>query len=261
MDLVDPANHIWLLRANLKLEQGAELDLHGSSIGGDVDQLRLKSDADGIVWVRAGWGTIDIKDTAITSWDEAANGPDIDPNAPRAYIAARSYLDDDGVTAYESRMDIDASDIGYLGYHLEEAYGLSWKALGVGPDVHSRLHVYGDVTNSRIHDNYFGAYTYGALGMHFLNNEVDHNAVYGLDPHDDSNFIDIEGNLVHDNGDEGIISSKRCNYLIIRNNISRDNNGNGILLHINSNDALVEGNQVLNNGDDGISLFDSHRNT
>ena len=33
----------WLLDANLTLQQGATLDLYGTSIGGDVDQLRLRS--------------------------------------------------------------------------------------------------------------------------------------------------------------------------------------------------------------------------
>src|SRR5207249_984758 len=124
----------------------------------------------------------------------------------RAHIGVRSFFDPtDGVTPRESRMDIANSDIGYLGSHATEAYGVVWKALGLGPAVHSRLHVYGSVTNSHIHNNFFGVYTYGGYQMAFLHGEYDHNVWYGLDPHDDSNYLDIEYNYTHDNGTHGII--------------------------------------------------------
>src|SRR5258706_14205036 len=42
LDLV--SSGVWLLRANLIVTGGTELDLHGSSVGGDVNELRLKSD-------------------------------------------------------------------------------------------------------------------------------------------------------------------------------------------------------------------------
>src|ERR1051325_9781696 len=43
LDLVDPVNSIWLVRANLLVTDGSILELHGTSIGGDVNELRLLS--------------------------------------------------------------------------------------------------------------------------------------------------------------------------------------------------------------------------
>ncbi len=104
-------------------------------VGGDVNQLRLKSNNslayDAVVEVRADFGTIDINSTTITSWDYALGGPDVEyAQYGRAFIRARSSLGSDGITAFESRMDVVNSHISYLGSYSEEAYGLSWKVIG-----------------------------------------------------------------------------------------------------------------------------------
>ena len=157
LTLLDPANKIWFLGANIMLQNGATFVLHGGSVGGDVDELRLKSnntsDINNFVIIRADWGAIDINSTKIVSWDEIASGPDAEYALyKRAYINVRSRLDTDGVTPRESRMDITNSDIGYLGYKGSEAYGLSWKVLG---GAFSTVGVFGDIINNKIHDNYF----------------------------------------------------------------------------------------------------------
>lgn len=266
--LLDPANKIWFLGANVFLQEGAKLVLRGSPVGGDVDELRLKSNnlnSNDFVLIQADWGTVDIDSAKITSWDENAGGPDTEYALnKRAYIRVRSRLGNDGVTPHESRMDIKNSDIGYLGYAGSEAYGLSWKVLGSTASdktVFDKVGVFGDVINNAIHHNYFGLYTYGAEAMTFLDNEVYQNVLYGIDPHDDSDYLTIDNNYVHDNGGHGIICSQRCNNLTITNNTSSDNGGNGIMLHRNTNDSLVEGNIFYNNADSGIAIFDSHGNT
>ena len=266
LDLVDEANQIWLLGANLRMEDGAMLQLYGSDIGGEVNELRLKSnntaDPHNIVFIRADWGTIDIQNTRITSWDESAAGPDTEYTTyGRSFIHVRSRLDADGVTAHESRMDIKNSEIAYLGYAAAESYGLTWKVSGNDQDLFDKVDVHGDVVNSYIHHNYFGAYTYGAYGMNWVGNEVSDNIQYGIDPHDDSDHLVIENNYVHHNGNHGIICSKRCDQLTIRGNTSTLNAGNGIMLHRETNDSLVENNEVTNNADSGIAIFDSYRNT
>lgn len=281
LELVDPANAVWLLRANLWIQNGSTLVLHGTSLGGDVNEFRLQSnnsaDSNSIVSVTADWGGIEMKHTRITSWDTVAGKPDTEYlKFGRAYVRVRSSLADDGVTALESRMDIEDSDVGYLGYEAAESFGLSWKVVGVHPDpalsIFDFVNVYGDVIHSHIHDNYFGVYTFGAYGSKFLTNEVDHNAGYGIDPHDDSDFLVIEGNNVHHNGLgnlhnaaggprglHGIIASRRCDHLTIRNNASWANVGNGIMLHRHCNDCLIEGNHSYRNGDSGIAVFDDDR--
>jgi parallel beta-helix repeat protein len=262
---------VWHLRANLVMENGAKLLLHGTKIGGDVNQLRLQSNNTGesnaFVYLSADWGALDIRSTSITSWDDEANGPDTESGPfRRAFIRVRSSLAPDGVTPRESRMDITDSDIGYLGSHDAEAYGLVWKVIepptatyGSITNLYNLVNVYGDIIHSRLHHNYFGMYSFGAYGMRMMNNEADHNVGYGFDPHDDSDYLVIEGNNVHHNGWHGIIASQRCNNVIVRNNVCWQNGRNGIMLHRYCDDSLIENNRCLDNGDSGVALFDNNR--
>ena len=159
-------------------------------------------------------------------------------------------------------MDIIDSDVGYLGSHHAEAYGLVWKVIGEPThELFEKVNVYGDIKNSRLHHNFFGHYSWGSQDQVMVNNEVDHNVWYGFDPHDDSDRLIIENNNVHHNGTHGIIGSQRCDHLTIRNNITWNNGGNGIMLHRYTDFALVENNVCLNNGDSGIAIFDSRNNT
>jgi poly(beta-D-mannuronate) C5 epimerase len=282
LTLVDPANKVWHLGANLFVENGARLKLYGPAIGGDVAELRLKSDntttnAGEFVELRADWGWLDIRNTKITSWDSAVNGPDTETATyRRAYVRARSTLDPDGVTAHESRMDVIDSEISHLGSYNTEAYGLTWKVVdttaiylppGSTKTLFDVVNVYGDILNSRIHHNYFGVYTYGHEGGRWANNEVSYNVAYGFDPHDDSDHLLIENNNVHHNGWHGIIASKRCDNGVLRNNVSWNNgldlvnpHGHGIMLHRSCNDWVVEGNRSIGNPNAGIAIFASDRN-
>ena len=262
LTLVAPAARVWLLGANVVLQQGATLQVHGSEVGGDADELRLRSNnttaTTSTVFIRAYAGNISLHSTKVTSWDEGAKRPDTEyATYKRSYIHARSFLDGAGV-ARQSRMDITDSDIGYLGYKGAEAYGLAWKVLGTG--VFDKVDVFGDVVNSRIHHNYFGLYTYGGFGMKFVNNDIHNNIQYGLDPHDDSDSLLIEGNRSYDNGNHGIICSQRCDNLTIRNNVSERNTGHGIMLHRSVTKSVVENNTVTANTDTGIVLFESFEN-
>lgn len=263
---VDPANKIWLLRANLRLDSGATLSLKGSAAGGDVNELRLlsnnNSSANSVIYMRAHWGKFDLNSVKVTSWDEAANGPDTEYSTyKRAYIHVRSMLDTDGVTPLESRMDIVNSEVAYLGYDAAESYGLAWKVYGSQADIFDKVNVYGNIINSFIHHNYFGVYTYGAYGMLWDGNLVENNVKYGFDPHDDSDHLTITNNTSRNNGNHGIICSKRCNDLKISNNIVYGNTGNGIMLHRSVTNSVVEYNEIYSNTDAGIALFESFNNT
>jgi parallel beta-helix repeat protein len=268
LTLVDEANHTWFLGANLFVRDGARLVLHGSDIGGDVDELRLKSnnspDPNSVIVIRAEWGHIDVDSTKITSWDEQAAAPDTDHEIQgRSHIQAFSFLDKDGVTARESRMDVLNSEVSYLGQHNGPGgaamFGLGWKVLGSGAEIFDQVDVFGDVINSHLHHNFMGAYTFGAHGMHWLNNEINDNVSYGLDPHDDSDHFLVEGNILYNNGRHGIIFSKRCDSNIIRNNISYDNRLSGIMLHQDSDNNVVENNISYGNVN-GIAIYDSYDN-
>lgn len=264
LTLVDPAAGIWQLDANLLIEDGTLLQLHGTAAGGDVNELRLRSVAGSFIEITADYGSISMRNTKVKSWDAAANGPDTNIADGRAFIRVRSRLASDGVAALESRMDVVDSEISYLGYSGAESYGLVWKVLGSPtsvPDLYDRVQVRGDILDSFIHHNYFGVYTFGHQGGHWAGNEVANNVEYGIDPHDDSDALLIENNYVHHNGNHGIIASKRCDHAVIRNNRSWDNVGNGIMLHRSSDDGLVEGNDLRRNGDSGVAIFATNRST
>jgi len=256
LQLVNQGDGIYLLKANLKITDGSALLIDGDDSTDPVTEFRLLSNNSGqtnsVVNLTADYGIVQINHTKIQSWDESVQGPDTDyTTANRAYIRVRS-----GAADKQSRMDVTDSDIGYLGYYASESYGLTWKVSGTLNDVR----VYGNILNSRIHNNYFGVFTYGAYGMMINGNEFDHNVKYGLDPHDDSDYLTITSNTSHHNGDHGIICSQRCNNLVIRYNTSYSNAGHGIMLHRSVDNSLVEYNQVFDNEDTGIALFESNNN-
>jgi mannuronan 5-epimerase len=261
---VDPAGRIWLLAANLLVTDGSTLRLHGKAAGGDVNELRLKSDntrgPNAFVALTADHGVIDIRATHITSWDTAADTPDYEYETfGRAFIRARSRMRSMVLIPLQSRMDIIDSEIAFLGYNASESYGVVWKVVARDPFVFEYVRVYGDVIRSRIHDNYFGLYASGARGSSWRSNEVYHNARYGLAPHNRSDDLHIEDNDVHDNGHHGITVRQHCARVVIRNNRVWGNGESGITLHRGSNGGLIASNRIYRNVDTGIMIYDSAR--
>jgi parallel beta-helix repeat protein len=294
LTLVDPASKTWELSADLVLQNGSTLTLHGTQSGGDVNTLRLKSLSDNlstdVVQLESFYGTIDMDYVHVTSWDDNVNGPDTDPSLPsnagstdrgRAFVRALSYLDSDGVTPRESYMYINHSELDHLGYYAAESYGVAYKTRGcdhTNLTVCSKVGVYGYEKNSHFHDNFMGTYTWGAKGLVFTYNEYDHDVMYGLDPHDVSINLLIDHNHFHDNGDHGVICSQKCDNLTITNNES-DHNGmvpfagptgdsdtpgqvHGIMIHRGVTNTTISGNYVHDqpNGA-GIAIFDSAGDT
>ncbi len=237
----------WLLKSNIKIENGVSLNLNKK----EVEWLKLQSNPKQFVWLKTWGGNIYIDGVKISSWDTTKNDFDKDQKDGRSFIMVK----------YNSRMDVLNSDLGYLGFYPHSSsdgssYGVSWKL----PDgTAGKYFVTGEVINSKFHHNYFGAYTYGATGMVWKNNEFYSNIEYGLDPHDDSNGFLVENNKFYSNGNHGIIFSKRCINNVIRGNISYNNRLHGIMLDRLSDNNIVENNFVYGNKD-GIALYDSSNN-
>src|SRR3954468_5841899 len=290
LEEVDPAHQVWELRADLVLNNGATLRLHGSSADtpGDVDVLRLRSLASAtpteVSAITAHWGTIDVEGVRVTSWDDAANAPDTNPNVPagatgvrgRAYIRAQSYLDNG--TPRLSSMTFTNSMVENLGWYAAESYGVSWKSVGCVHDstaICSSAPVTGGATRTTFQKNYMGTYVWGGHGMTFTNNTFDHNVMYGLDTHDVTTDLDVEGNHFTYNGDHGFICSQRCDSLTVVGNESAYNGQvpwagpnptgetqggqvHGIMLHRGITNTVVADNNVHDqpNGA-GIAIFDT----
>jgi parallel beta-helix repeat protein len=172
----------------------------------------------------------------VTSWDPAAAGPDQEPRDGRAFVLYRDA----------SRLDIVRSRFQYLGSDRSEAYGVSWRARSTGSALESTF------ANS-----FFGAYTFEAEHVVFRNNVFRDNVRYGLDPHDHSHHLTIEGNEAVGNGIHGIVFSSSVTASVIRGNTVHHNRVNGIVLHGGSSNTVGEGNRVEHNGPDGIVLIDS----
>jgi parallel beta-helix repeat protein len=261
LELVDPRRRVWLLSASVLLTNGAQLRVHGQSVGGDADELRLRSDnvsGGRVVSVTADHGSIDIRATRVVSWDSAAGHPDVDwESYGRAFIRARSRLRAMVLTRLESRMDVVDSEVAWLGSDASESYGLVWKVVAPDAYVLDHVRVHGSVLRSHIHHNYFGLYAAGARGNQWIGNRVHHNIQYGMAPHLRSDDLRIENNDVHDNGHHGITVRQHCSRVVIRDNRVWANRVDGITLHGNSNNSVVAGNQVTGNGESGITLYDS----
>ena len=84
------------------------------------------------------------------------------------------------------------------------------------PELFDEVNVYGNIYDSDIHHNHFGMYTYGHQQGDWRRNKMHDNTAYGFDPHDDSDFLTIHDNEVYNNGNHGIIASKRCNGVSIQ---------------------------------------------
>jgi parallel beta-helix repeat protein len=281
--LVKPG--VWELNADLVLQGGAKLTLDG---GKDVKELHLQSLPSGlqkdVSAITAQYGQIDIRGVKVTSWN--GTGPDMDDAIPsggvrgRAFIRAISFMDGD--KPRQSTMNIVDSDLGYLGYNAAESYGVAYKARGCGLNtqkVCAKLKVSGKQTGSQFHHNYMGTYTWGAKKMVFDGNTYEHNKDYGLDPHDDSDYLKITNNTFSENGNHGLICAERCDHLTITGNKSIDNGHtpysgsdedgdasnnlvHGIMLYRGITDSVIEDNVVsgqINGG--GIAIFDSVGNT
>ena len=248
----------WILKVNLKIFEDVTLELYGFQ-GGDVNWLKMRSDPAGYAAIESSNGNISIKNVKITSWDGQKNSFDTDflDGSGRAYISAKNRS-----SKFVNRMDIVSSEIAYLGFFDETAYGISWKVIsepGKGDTGTLGKGITGKVENSKFHHNYYGMYLWGAGGLVIRNNEIYENYRYGFDAHTQTINTIMEDNFSHDNGWHGIIFADRCTGNTIRRNRSINNKGHGIMLHKRSDNNTIEDNTVSGN-DDGIPLFESSSN-
>jgi parallel beta-helix repeat protein len=174
----------------------------------------------------------------VTSWNERTREPDRRLSDGRPFI---SY-------GNESRLDIIGARISSLGFDATTAYGLAWRSGSTG-----------SVVGSEIDYNFFGLYTFEAVNLEVRNNVFRDSVFYGIDPHDFSSGLLIEGNEAYRNGTHGIIFSKGVSDSIVRNNYSHHNGANGIVMDYESSGNLVTNNRVEHNDGDGIVVLGSNR--
>lgn len=220
----------WLLTANLWVGAGAELAVAAP----EARRLKLRSDADGFVWVKAYGGRLSFVGACVTSWDQRRGAVASDPGNGRSFVLARAG----------AHMEIRDSELSYLGYYANESYGVAWRQPGTS----------GAAINSRFGHNFYGLYSYAASDLLIRDNEVHHSVRYGIDPHTRADRLVIEDNIAHHNGKQGIILAEECNDSVIRNNTVFANSLHGIVIYQRSNNNLVEGNISYGNALHGINV-------
>ena len=266
----------WQLNVDLYVTDGTTLQ-----IWGDVArELRLLSSSSKFINLRGYGGSLDIVDSKIYSWNTDLQEEDTNTEDGRSFISCISEvvegngdldLDDLDLDLEceghadsdmgECRMDIDNSELSYLGYNNSESWGVSYKVRGFckdesNPEIFSRVKVYGNIYDSRLHHNYYGHYSYGHSNGDWSNNSVYNNVHHGFDPHDHSNNVTIHDNVVYNNGNHGIIASKSCSFASIQGN-EIYGSAVGIFLHRSGDNALIESNFIHDNRDAGITLLES----
>lgn len=252
--VTEMAQDEWLLSASISVQAGVRLEMTDATVAA----LRLQSNPSFTMagetvplpynFIRAeAAGHLLIDGIVLSSWDSTVNAVDENIEDGRSYILAYRG----------GRVDILRSEISHLGWAPGEESGLAW---------HQRMDVSdastgatGHVAENRIHHNYFGLYSFEAYGLSILNNDVYQNHLYGIDPHDDSQELEIAFNRVYQNGSHGIILSRRCINNLIHNNEVYENVGHGIMLDRGSNYNVVKENKIYQNSD-GLAIYQSSHN-
>lgn len=88
----------WLLDRDLRVVDGVTLSVHGTSIGGDADVLRIKSTGSEYYELRGYGGSLSFKSTKVTSWDTGAGAErEYVSNEGRSFINCVTQFDDTGL--------------------------------------------------------------------------------------------------------------------------------------------------------------------
>jgi parallel beta-helix repeat protein len=218
-DAFEQGDDALLVKASIEVPEGSTLVIDSAT----TPTIRLLSAPEGFVTIIARKGTIDYRGTrtaplAISSWDPATAAVDSNLGDGRAFLLTLG-----------GRMDSTHADLGFLGFGTGTSSGVAWRSSEhIDSDVIEPAT--GDVTDTVMHNNWFGAYTFEAQSMRWIGNTFADNEAYGFDPHDLSNDFLVQGNVAHGNGRHGFIFSRGCDRNILRDNVAYDNRGHGFMI-------------------------------
>jgi parallel beta-helix repeat protein len=245
--LAAQAPGVMLLREHLLAAKDTTLTFDSS----DFHELRLLSEPQRFTSIVGYMSRITITGTSgrplvIRSWQPTPHRPDRLDGDGRAYVLMHG-----------GRMDMTFAALEHLGFGTGQTSGAAWRGTEK-PHIKAR----GDVVNTRFEGNYFGAFTFEAEAMRWIDNIFANNLHYGFDPHDFSNNFLVQGNSAYGNGSHGIIFSRGCDNNIMRANRSFNNDGHGIMIDdgkvkddgdprhakaVPSSNNIIENNQLWGN--------------
>ncbi|MCI2237841.1 right-handed parallel beta-helix repeat-containing protein [Kineococcus sp. TRM81007] len=209
-----------LLEAGLFVPEGATLEITGA----EQSEVRLSSTERGSAAIISRDGHVRLRGSEdeplrVTSWDTEAGAPDADLDDGRSFVLTIG-----------GEMHLDGVEMEHLGFGTGTTSGVAWRGASAPSSGGEAEPARGTVVDSVFRDNWFGAYTFEAVGMQWVGNEFVDNAAYGFDPHDMSNDFLVEGNVAHGNGRHGFIFSRGCVRNVLRGNLSYDNRGHGFMI-------------------------------
>lgn len=147
-----------------------------------------------------------------------------------------------------------------LGYSAGRSYGVTFNT-GPVDDYYDRATPdapTGTIVNNSFDNLYYGFYAYEATDVQLVGNEYRNSIIYGIDPHDRSERLNISLNTAYGTAKKhGIIISREVNDSFIVGNLSFDNYGSGAMLDRSSIGTLVFANTLRNNHGDGMAVFES----
>ncbi len=211
----------------------------------DGIELRLVQEAGAVL---TAYGDLFVSDSTLLGWNEAAGMPAATGSRGAAFRPWITGLEDNRTVVRRSRL-------AHLGYQGVSTFGLAFTHGGRDPgEGGPRVSV---VANT-IEDLYFGFFSFGAVGVEVIGNEIIASHVYGVDPHDATNDMLIAGNTVTGTRrSHGIILSREIHDAMVVLNQSSDNAGAGLFIDKGSHDVTFARNRSFGNGKDGIVVYES----
>ena len=223
--------------------------------GAEVSKL-YQSQQHSAILVNA--GNIYITGTSVIGWDIENKKPVYSTHADRydfrPFIASWS----------RSHTYLAGNEFVAIGYSNHKSYGIS---LSAGPEklqlstISEPTRPDGIIVDNSFDNVYYGFYSYEADNVSLIGNEYRDNIIYGIDPHDRSNWLTIAYNTAYEaQKKHGIIISREVNDSSFIGNLSFDNKGSGFMIDRLSTGTFVYGNTAFGNKQDGLTVFESSCN-
>ncbi len=247
-DYIIKKGNVYILRRPIIVGQNGTLLIDGEN----VDELKMSAEAGAYI---VNSGKLYITGTTVEAWLETKKKPAFatykDKSKFRPFITSWS-----GSETYMGGTRF----IG-LGYSNAKSYGISTSA---GPKKRLKAAIdkikrpEGIIVDNSLDNMLYGYYAYEADNVSLIGNEYVRNIVYGLDPHDRSNWLTMAYNTAYDTQEKhGIIISREVNGSEMIGNISFDNKGSGFMLDRMSVETMFYANTAFGNTQDGLTLFES----
>ncbi len=238
------------VRFNRPIAVGAEATLILS--GAEAREIQLNATTGAFI-VNA--GKLDVIGTRIVGFD-------VDNNTVlrRGYETAMHKFRPFLLSWSGSITNLADSEFVALGYSAGRSYGVTFNSGPVDDYYHRAKPAAptGTIVNNSFDNLYYGYYAYEATDVQLVGNEYRNNIIYGIDPHDRSQRLNISLNTAYATAKKhGIIISREVNDSWIVGNLSFDNYGSGAMLDRSSSGTLVFANTLRGNHGDGMAVFES----